>query len=99
MPAAPTGEYCKDRRNTDVIRQAWPSVLEKKENDIIRNELARIRATRMEGSFGTQKEHYGLKRIKARTKLTEILYIFFGIHTANVVQLVRREVNEIAQAA
>ena len=48
----------------------------------------------MEGSFGTQKEHYGLKRIKARTKLTEILYIFFGIHTANAVQLVRREVNE-----
>ena len=37
--------------------------------------------------------------IKARTKLTEILYIFFGIHTANAVQLVRREVNEIAQAA
>ncbi len=28
----------------------------KKDNDIIRNELARVRATRMEGSFGTQKE-------------------------------------------
>ena len=41
----------------------------------------------MEGSFGTQKEHYGLRRVKARTKLTEILYIFFGIHTVNVVQL------------
>ena len=39
----------------------------------------------MEGSFGTQQEHYGLKRIKARTRLTEILYIFFGIHMANVV--------------
>ena len=41
----------------------------------------------MEGSFGTQKEHYDLRRVKARTKLTEILYIFFGIHTANVVQV------------
>ena len=30
--------------NTDDIRQVWPS-LEKKENDIIRNELARVRAT------------------------------------------------------
>ena len=29
-------------------------------------------------------------RGKARTKLTEILYIFFGIHTANVVQLTDR---------
>lgn len=71
----------------------------KKDNDIIRNELAMVRTTRMEGSFGTQKEHYGLKRIKARTKQTEILYIFFGIHTANVVQLVRREADEVVQAA
>ena len=44
----------------------------------------------MEGSFGTQKEHYDLKRIKARTRHAEILYIFFGIHTANVVQLLGR---------
>ena len=33
-----------------------------------------------------QKEHYDLRRGKARTKRTEILYIFFGIHTANMVQ-------------
>ena len=26
-------------------------------------------------------------RIKARMKMTETLYIFFGIHTANVVEL------------
>ena len=52
-----------------------------------------------EGSFGTQKEHCGLKRIKARTRLTEIQYIFFGIHTANVVHLIRKEVSEIVQAA
>ena len=44
-----------------------------------------IRATTMEGSFGTQKEHYAMRRIKARKKKTEILDIFFGIHTANVV--------------
>ena len=25
----------------------------------------------MEGSFGTQKEHYGLRKVKARTKRTE----------------------------
>ena len=57
---------------------------------LVGKELARVRATAMEGSFGTQKEHYDLKRVKARTKLTEILYIFFGIHTANVVQLADR---------
>lgn len=53
-------------------------------------ELARVRATAMEGSFRTQKEHYDLRMVMARTKRTEILYIFFGIHTANVVQLVDR---------
>ena len=92
-------EYCKKRGiKTSFVKRGRPSLV-KKENDIICKELARVRATRMEGSFGTQKEHYGLKRIKARTKQTEILYIFFGIHTANVVQLVRREVDEIARAA
>lgn len=40
----------------------------KKEDDIIWKELSRVRATRMEGPFGTQKAYYGLKRIKARTK-------------------------------
>ena len=54
-------------------------------------ELARVRATAMEGSFGTQKEHYGLRKIAARIKSTEIMLIFFGIHTANVVNLARRE--------
>ena len=44
----------------------------------------------MECSFGTQKGHYALMQVKARTKLTEILYIFFGIHTANVLQLADR---------
>ena len=56
----------------------------------VKKELARVRATAMEGSFGTQKEHYGLKRINGRIKKTEILIIFFGIHTANAVQLAKR---------
>ena len=31
-----------------------------------KKELARVRATAMEGSLGTQKEYYGLKRINGR---------------------------------
>lgn len=57
-------------------------------------QLARIitkeRATRLEGSFGKEKEHYHLKKIKAKTKKTEILWIFFGIHTANCLEIGRR---------
>ena len=55
---------------------------------VLRSELSRERATRLEGSFGTQKQHYSLSRIKARKKKTEILWIFFGIHTANAVLMI-----------
>jgi len=73
---------------------------EKREKDFVRQELARVRATAMEGSFGTQKEHYSLRRIKARKKETEILYIFFGIHTANAVLLAERlKEQQLAEAA
>ncbi|MDD7455990.1 MAG: transposase [Bacteroidales bacterium] len=84
-------DYCKENGiQTSFVKRARPFSEEKQEKDNVRQELARVRATAMEGSFGTQKEHYDLMRIKARTKLTEILYIFFGIHTANVVQLAKR---------
>ena len=84
-------DYCKENGiQTSFVKRGRPFSEEKKEKDLVRQELARVRATAMEGSFGTQKEHYDLKRVKARTKQTEILYIFFGIHTANVVQLEKR---------
>lgn len=52
--------------------------------------LSNARATRLEGSFGTEKQGYGLNRIRARNELTEIAWIVFGVHTANVVRLARR---------
>ena len=55
---------------------------------VLRSELSKERATRLEGSFGTQKQHYSLSRIKARNMKTEILWIFFGIHTANAVLMI-----------
>ena len=73
---------------TSFVKRGRPFNGERK--DLGKKELARVRATAMEGSFGTQKEHCELRRVKARTKLTEILFIFFGIHTANVVQLADR---------
>lgn len=56
----------------------------------VRSILAKERATRLEGSFGTEKQHYGADRIKARTSETEVAWIFFAIHTANAVRLARR---------
>lgn len=45
--------------------------------------LSAVRATVLEGSFGNEKNHYLLNRVKARTQLTEIVWIFFGMMTAN----------------
>ena len=53
-------------------------------------EVARVRATQMEGSFGTQKEQYGMGRINARKKKTEILDNNNSIQTANAVHLAGR---------
>ena len=55
---------------TSFVKRGRPFSEEKKGKDLVRQELARVRATAMEGSFGTQKEHYDLRRVKARTKLT-----------------------------
>ena len=66
---------------------------------ILRSELSRERATRLEGSFGTQKQHYSLARIKARNRKTEMLWIFFGIHTANAVCMIEKVEKKIRKAA
>ena len=66
---------------------------------VLRSELSKERATRLEGSFGTQKQHYSLSRIKARNRKTEILWIFFGIHTANAVLMIDKITDRTAKAA
>ena len=66
---------------------------------VLRSELSKERATRLEGSFGTQKQHYSLSRIKARNRKTEILWIFFGIHTANAILMIDKIRNRALKAA
>ena len=66
---------------------------------VLRSELSKERTTRLEGSFGTQKQHYSLSRIKARNRKTEILWIFFRIHTANAILMIEKIRNKTAKAA
>ena len=66
---------------------------------VLRSELSKERATRLEGSFGTQKQHYSLSRIKARNMKTEILWIFFGIHTTNAVLMIDKVTSRTAKSA
>lgn len=56
----------------------------------LRRILSAARSTIMEGSFGTHKQHYGLGKIKARGEKREILWVFFGVMTANAVLMGKR---------
>ena len=80
--------YCHDKGILTSFVRKGKAAKDEKQRKQIRSLLSKERATRLEGSFGTEKQHYSLGRIKARTKKTEILWIFFGIHTANAVRMI-----------
>lgn len=86
----------KNKIQTDFKFKGKPSKHRKQQLQLARI-ITKERATRLEGSFGKEKEHYHLKKIKAKTKKTEILWIFFGIHTANCLEIGRRMHHQILE--
>ena len=66
---------------------------------ILAKAITKERASRLEGSFGTDKEHFLLKKILARTKQTETLWIFLGIHCSNALKIGRRMAQQLQKAA
>lgn len=74
---------------TDFKPKGRPSK-HRKHQDQLAQMITKERVSRLEGSFGTDKEYFLLKKNLARTKKTEILMIFFGIHTSNALNIGRR---------
>ena len=60
--------------------------------------FSKERSTRLEGSFGTEKEHYLLRKIKARSQKTELIWLYFGVYTANTVRVSNRRQENSQQA-
>ena len=56
----------------------------------LRSLINKERATRLEGSFGTVKNHYLLDKVKARKEHTERAWIFFGFLTADIVLMSKK---------
>ncbi len=56
----------------------------------MRSVLSTVRGTVLEGSFGNEKNHYLLGKVKAKTQPTEIAWIFFGMLTANASIISKR---------
>jgi hypothetical protein len=89
-PTNKNRKYCSENNITTCFKRKGKAGKHETQRAQIQSILAKDRATRMEGSFGVEKNHYGLQRIRARTENTEKLWIFFGVHTANLVRLIHR---------
>jgi transposase, IS5 family len=66
----PKGRPCQDPLKRKQARQ-------------LRQVLTKERGTRLEGSFGNQKNHYLAAKIRARNQPNEELWIYLAVHTAN----------------
>lgn len=85
-------KFCTERGIVTCFERKGPKP-KYEDGDIhtARRIIGNLRATVMEGSFGNQKQHYGVGRIAARNQFSETLLLFFGIHMANAATLAARE--------
>jgi len=65
---------------------------------IMRGILNKERGTKLEGSFGNEKNHYLLQKVNARNEYTELCWIFFGILTDNASIISERKRRIIKKA-
>jgi len=62
----------------------------KEQKSQMRSILGKVRSTVLEGSFGNEKNHYQMNKIKAKTKDNEKAWIFFSLLTCNAMQIAKR---------
>ena len=85
-------KYCTERGiTTNFVRKGPKPKDEPAGVSTARRIIGNLRATVMEGSFGNQKQHFGVGRIAARNRHSETLLLFFGIHMANAATLAARQ--------
>ena len=82
--------YCTKNQITTNFARKGRAGKHEQQRKLISKALNKERASRMEGSFGTEKEHYSLHKVKAKNQANEMLWIFFGVHTANTVRIVKK---------
>lgn len=92
--------YCKKENiTTNFVPKGKQKEAHIEQNKTMRSVLDKERSTRLEGSFGNEKNHYLLHRVNARNSITEKCWIFFGIFTANASIITNRREQERAKAA
>ena len=72
----------KGRRNLNPIIR--------KQEDQIRRIISKKRSTEMEGTFGNDKNHYGMLKNKGRSEKTEKMWLYFAVMLANAQKIVNK---------
>ena len=76
--------YCREQNiTTNFVPKGRQKQAHVEQSKTMRAVLDKERGTRLEGSFGNEKNHYLLSKVGARNAVTEKCWIFFGMMTAN----------------
>ncbi len=81
--------WCREQQIATSFKPKGRQGTDMEQKKVLRKALSAVRATVLEGSFGNEKNHYMLRKVKARTKETEIAWTFFGVHTANASKIAK----------
>src|ERR1700722_11517578 len=82
--------YCtKNNIATSFIAKGNQGQL-KDQKSQMRSILGKVRSTVLEGSFGNEKNHYQMNKIKAKTEDNEKVWIFFSLLSCNAMQIAKR---------
>lgn len=82
--------FCTTKAIATSFVRKGPKPKQPSDKDKMRVALAKARSSIMEGTFGNEKLHYGLQKVRARTEQTEALWIYFGIWTASAQKIAKR---------
>jgi transposase, IS5 family len=93
-------KYCKQNKiTTNFEPKGREKAVHIEQNKTIRGVLNKERGSRLEGSFGNDKNHYLLNKVNARNAVTEKCWIFFGMMTANASIITNRMQTAIKKQA
>jgi len=92
--------YCTSNKiTTNFLPKGKQKLQHIEQSKVMRAVLNKERGTRLEGSFGNEKNHYLLQKVNARNADTEKCWIFFGMMTANASIITERKQRAIRKAA
>lgn len=83
-------KYCSQNGIFTCFKRKGRAGKNEAQATLMRSLIAKERSTVLEGSFGNEKNHYGLDKIKARTEQTENVWIFFGMMCANAMKIAKK---------